>query len=414
MSALLLVFQGSFATSAFAQEADGKPKKGPAYTAPPENDANYPLMGEFAGRVQVDGQQKRQPLALQIRPIAGNQFQAIAFRGGLPGQPNHESEEMRLIGLRSGDNLILSGGPWAIFVDADGCNLINSNGENVGRLKRVHRQSRTLGAPAPDGATVLFDGKLTEHLIDAKVDDEGLLVEGFRIRPMFQDFDLHVEFRLPYMPLADGQQRGNSGLYLQSRYECQVLDSFGTEKMFNGLGSLYRMKAPDLNMALPPLVWQTYDIHFTAPRWASDGTKIRDAHVTSWVNGVKVQDDVALKSKTGAGKEEAPTLSPIHVQDHGDPVRFRNLWIVDRGLTHIDFPVIATKQQRDEAAKLEWNEPPQPEPQDTAEDKPAEKTPDADNSDTAESKPDGDADKKADDQADQDDQAQQDTDDKSK
>ncbi|PAY20341.1 hypothetical protein CKO51_06760 [Rhodopirellula sp. SM50] len=361
-AALLVAAMLLIPVSGFAQKPTIIPGKGPAYTVPPKEEPNYPLMGEFVGQIGAKGEKKKkQSVALQIRPVAGDQFHAIAFYGGLPGEPNHQSEEMRLIGLRGNDSLVLSGGPWAIFVDPKGCNLVSSSGKLLGRLKRIHRVSPTLGAKAPEGATVLFDGTSVDHFVNAEMTDSGLLKQGALISPMFQDFDLHVEFRLPYMPQAEGQQRGNSGLYLQSRYECQVLDSFGTEKMFNGLGALYRMKAPDVNMAFPPLVWQTYDVHFTAPRWASDGSKIRNARVTSWVNGVKVQDDVELANKTGAGKPEEPTLSPINIQDHGDPVRFRNIWIVDRGLTTVDFPVIASKKERQEAAKLEWNEKPKPE-----------------------------------------------------
>ncbi|QDV88253.1 family 16 glycoside hydrolase [Stieleria magnilauensis] len=361
-AALLAAAMLLIPAASFAQKPTVIPGKGPAYTVPPEKEPNYPLMGEFVGQIGVKGEKKKkQSVALQIRPVAGDQFHAIAFYGGLPGEPNHQSEEMRLIGLRGNDSLVLSGGPWAIFVDPKGCNLVSSSGKLLGRLKRVHRVSPTLGAKAPEGATVLFDGTSVDHFVKAEMTDDGLLKQGAMISPMFQDFDLHVEFRLPYMPQAEGQQRGNSGLYLQSRYECQVLDSFGTEKMYNGLGALYRMKAPDVNMALPPLVWQTYDVHFTAPRWAADGSKIRNARVTSWVNGVKVQDDVELATKTGAGKPEEPTLSPINIQDHGDPVRFRNIWIVDRGITTVDFPVIASKKERQEAAKLEWNEKPKPE-----------------------------------------------------
>ena len=120
-------------------------------------------------------------------------------------------------------------------------------------------------------------------------------------------------------------------------------------------------------MAFPPLRWQTYDIHFTAPRWKSDGTKIRDMHITSWINGVKVQDNVALKNKTGAGKQEEPNLLPTLLQDHGDPVRFRNIWVIDRGVLHHKFPVVATGKQRAAAAMHEWD---QPKEQEKAEPKP--------------------------------------------
>lgn len=346
----------AYAQSHKNDKKPAKPGKGPQYVSPPKDDDNYPLMGEFVG--MVEGKNGKERLALQIRPNANDRFVAMAYQGGLPGEKQHEGDEMQLIGLRSEDTLILSGGPWAIFVDADGCSLVSKQGKRIGRLKRVRRVSPTLGAKAPEGATILFDGENVENLNNAKLTPNGLLMQGVGIRPMFQDFNLHIEFRLPYMPLAEGQSRGNSGLYLQSRYECQILDSFGTEKLFNGLGALYRMKAPDINMAFPPLRWQTYDVHFTAPRWASDGTKIRDAHITSWVNGVKVQDNVALPNKTGAGKEEAPMLSPMHFQDHGDPVRYQNIWIVDRGLVHAEFPVMANKKQQQVAADVGWEDEP--------------------------------------------------------
>ena len=174
---------------------------------------------------------------------------------------------------------------------------------------------------------------------------DGLLMEGADLKPMFQDFNLHVEFRLPYMPAAQGQARANSGLYLQSRYELQVLDSFAELPSDNGIGSLYKFRKPDVNMCLPPLRWQTYDVAFTAPRWAADGSKVRNARVTAWLNGTKVHDDVELANKTGAGQEEAPTLLPIRLQNHNNPVRFRNIWLIDRGLGPVArFPAGPTTQ----------------------------------------------------------------------
>ena len=208
-------------------------------------------------------------------------------------------------------------------------------------------------SPAPEGAVVLFDGTGTDQFTTAEMTDDDLLMEGADVKPMFQDFNLHVEFRLPYMPYADGQQRGNSGLYLQSRYECQVLDSFALIPKIDGLGALYRFRPPAINMCFPPLVWQTYDVQFTAPRWNADGTKARNATITSWVNGVKVQDNVSLPNKTGAGKIEEPLLLPTRFQNHGDPVRFRNIWVVDRGLASGEFPKKTTKEQIQSAVKAE-------------------------------------------------------------
>lgn len=325
--------------------------KGPAYTEAPSNDPNFALMGEFLG--EISEQENATRLGLQVRAIGKDQFGAIAYRGGLPGQPELDLRPIHMIGRRSGDFVILSGGPWAVFVYETNCVLIDDSGEKVGELKRIKRSSPTLHAPAPTGATVLFDGTDTKHFKNGRMSLDGLLKEGADVKPMFQDFNLHVEFRLPYMPLADLQNRGNSGLYLQSRYECQVLDSFATIPVFNGLGAIYRTKTPDVNMALPPLTWQTYDVIFTAPRWESDGSKLRNATISSWVNGVKVQDNISLPSQTGAGKVEKPFLLPIRFQDHGDPVRYRNIWILDRGLaTMPQFPVFTTKKQRTKADEV--------------------------------------------------------------
>ena len=214
-----------------------RPPKGPALTEPPKDDLNYLFMGEFVGEIKGDdGETQR--LGLQIRPVGKDQFDAVSFVGGLPGQDDHETTPVRMIGQRNEDFLVLSGGPWAIFVEQDACTLLSRQGEKIGRLERIHRTSPTLGARPPQDAVVLFDGSSTDQFSKAEMTEDGLLKEGADVKPMFQDFNLHAEFRLPYMPEASDQQRGNSGLYLQSRYECQILDSFTQDPVFNGCGAL--------------------------------------------------------------------------------------------------------------------------------------------------------------------------------
>lgn len=318
--------------------------KGPAYTEIPADDPNFTLMGEYIGDIAT-GESETLTLGLQIRAIGSDEFDAVTFFGGLPGQEKHESAPSRLIGRRSGDFVVLSGGPWAVFVEQERCLVVDRKGTTLGTLERIERTSPTLWAQPPQGATVLFDGTNIDQFTKAEMTEEGLLMQGADIKPMFQDFNLHVEFKLPYMPEARGQDRANSGVYLQSRYECQILDSFTQDLLINGAGALYQFRAPDVNACLPPLVWQTYDIQFTAPRWASDGTKIRNARVTSWLNGIKVQDNVELPNKTGAGQAEEPVLLPSKLQNHGDPVRFRNVWVVDRGLMLGEFPVVPTPEE---------------------------------------------------------------------
>ena len=148
----------------------------------------------------------------------------------------------------------------------------------------------------------------------------------------YQDFQLHVEFNVPEPPEgAKDQARSNSGVYLQRRYEIQILESYGEDPpRFNGCGSMYRQKAPDKNVARKPGEWQTYDVTFQAARFDASGKKTQGARITLVWNGVKVHDDYELKDKTGAGKPEGPDPAPILLQDHGAKVRFRNLWIVPK------------------------------------------------------------------------------------
>jgi hypothetical protein len=141
---------------------------------------------------------------------------------------------------------------------------------------------------------------------------------------------MHLEFRTPYMPQARGQGRGNSGVYIQGRYEVQVLDSFGLEGADNECGGLYKQRAPLVNMAFPPLAWQTYDIDFTAPRFDAAGKKTHNARITVRHNGVVVHNDVEITAKTGGGAPEGREARPIKLQDHGNPVHYRNIWIVER------------------------------------------------------------------------------------
>lgn len=201
----------------------------------------------------------------------------------------------------------------------------------------------TAGA-APSDAIVLFDGKNLNAWKSEKDDgpakwrvERGELVVApgagdIQTRASFGDVQLHVEWYAPHLP-ADkvDQDRANSGVFLQDVYEVQVLDSFENKTYVNGqAGAIYKQHPPLVNATLPAGKWQTYDIIFTAPRFAPDGAVKSPARMTVLHNGVLIQNNAALKGATayiGAPIYKAHGNMPIRLQDHSHEVRFRNIWL---------------------------------------------------------------------------------------
>ena len=145
---------------------------------------------------------------------------------------------------------------------------------------------------------------------------------------LFGDAQIHVEFNTPYMPTFSGQGRGNSGIYLQNSYEIQVLDSFARSTYPDGqCGAIYSQKPPDVNAARPPGQWQSYDIIFRDARFDAEGNKTENARVTVFHNGILIQNNVEILGPTGGGAPESADPGPIHLQDHGNKVKFRNIWL---------------------------------------------------------------------------------------
>ncbi len=195
-----------------------------------------------------------------------------------------------------------------------------------------------VGGP-PSDAVILFDGK---SLANFKGQDGGeprwTLADGAMAsagkggvfsKEEFGDCQLHVEFATPSVPKGEGQGRGNSGVYLQGRLEIQVLDSYENKTYPNGqAGALYGHYAPLVNASRKPGEWQTYDIVYHAPKQLADG-KVQSGSLTIFHNGVLIQDHVAITTATTAGSPLSgfAAKGPLYLQDHGNPVRFRNVWV---------------------------------------------------------------------------------------
>jgi 3-keto-disaccharide hydrolase len=266
----------------------------------------------------------------QVIALGDDKFRLVTYKGGLPGAGWDKETKNEVEGKRDGAKIVFTGKDDYKAEQAGNKISITIGGSGPYTMEKTSRTSPTLGATPPAGAVVLFDGKSADEWSDGHLDDRGLLAAGATSKRTFQNFALHVEFLLPFKPLGRGQDRGNSGVYFQDRYELQVLDSFGLKGENNECGGIYTKAKPAVNMCFPPLVWQTYDIDFEAAKFAADGKKTRNAVVTVKQNGILIHDKFEINGSTGGGKPEAATPGPIQLQGHGNPVFYRNIWVVEK------------------------------------------------------------------------------------
>ncbi len=315
---------------------------------------DFKIQGEYVSETPA--------LGCQIIALGNGELQAVVLPGGLPGAGWDGKHKSLMQGQVDGDKATFTpaigtrrylADPAAEFSAtskfppdgqkddsgaADGTRLtINLAGEMKARLKKVVRKSPTLGQKPPDGATVLFDGTGTDEWMGGRLDAEhGILnTDGHDIKSKkrFNNYTVHLEFMLPYRPAARGQGRGNSGFYQVMQYEVQILDSFGLDGKNNECGGIYSRIDPRVNMCLPPLQWQTYDIDFTnAVPDPNDSNKVaKKSRITCKHNGVVIHDDVEIPGPTsGAWSEPEGTPGPFLLQGHGNPMQFRNIWVVEK------------------------------------------------------------------------------------
>ena len=285
-----------------------------------------------AGKDYADqGEYKNDWGGAQIIALGNDRFRMVTYRGGLPGGGWDKDFKQEIDGKREGDKITFDGKDEYHAELAEGKISIKSANGGPWTMEKTERKSSTLGAKPPPGAVVLFDGNSADAWQGGHLDERQLLAAGCKSKPSFTNFQAHFEFILPFKPLARGQERGNSGVYLQDRYEVQVLDSFGLKGENNECGGFYTLAKPAVNMCYPPLTWQTYDIDFTAAVYDDTGKKTKNAVATVKHNGVIIHDHVELKSNTpGNGRKEDATGGPFQLQGHGNPVYYRNIWVVPK------------------------------------------------------------------------------------
>jgi hypothetical protein len=308
-------------------------------------DAVDPVMGNWDGDWKNDDGHGGK-LTAQVIAEGDDNYKAVftayygpvaVFRVSLKGK--REKDEVKFggkvdLGAAFGGEFDWTGG-----VASDKFTGRYTSAKDVGEfvLKKVQKTPPSVGTKPPEGATILFDGTNLDAWQTAdggaakwRIADGAMEVTkgDLYTRVTFSDLQLHVEFNTPFMPQARDQARGNSGVFidrtLESKerdWEVQVLDSFGLEPKVNDCGAVYGLKAPNANACLPPGEWQSYDITFTAPRYDDAGKITRMARITVVHNGSKVVNDLELE-------DAGPRAGHIVLQDHGNPVRFRNVWLV--------------------------------------------------------------------------------------
>jgi hypothetical protein len=316
--------------------------------------ADFQIQGEYLGELSCGCD-----FGAQVIALGNGEFQAVLYPGGLPGASWERGEERTLLsGKLNGKKAVFNaakgkrrylGGKSGEFSATsqfppkghkEDSSAVIENGKMTGKhgkktfeLKRTIRKSPTMGTNPPKGAVVLFDGSDKTEWQGGRVDEKTKLLntDGRDIKTArkFQNYTMHVEFLLPFKPAARGQGRGNSGFYQVDHFEVQILDSFGLEGRNNECGGVYTKADPIVNMCLPPLQWQTYDVEFTNAV-AKDGKKIKNARMTLKHNGVVIHKDLEINGKTGGSRREPEgTPGPIKLQGHGNPLQFRNVWIME-------------------------------------------------------------------------------------
>jgi len=277
----------------------------------------------------VQGEYTGEKCGAQVIALGSGKFHIVGWSKGLPGAAEDAEKKVEVDAHSEGSKVLFDGDGWKGKIEAGQLLGTNDDGRSF-ELHHINRESPTLGAKPPAGAVVLFDGTNADAWAGGHVDDSHLLGGGTKSKQKFADFTLHVEFRTPFKPAARGQARGNSGVYLQDRYEVQVLDSFGLKGENNECGGIYSKIKPRLNACFPPLSWQTYDIDFEAARFDAEGKKTKDAVATVRHNGILIHDHAAIPGSTGGGQPETAEPGSIQLQGHGNPVFFRNIWIVEK------------------------------------------------------------------------------------
>lgn len=309
LPALALLSMGSLAQDEKKGDKKPAPKKNIVAIDRKEAGVDYLVQGEYQG----------DKLAAQVFAAGDGKFDVYLLTGGLPGAGWDGKGRVKVAAVLDAEqaSALIKGPAITGVIKLGEPAVLTGESEKDGKftLTRVERKSPTLGAKPPEGARVLFDGKDNGEWGSAKIQNDLLAIPATTKKP-YKIAKLHIEFMTPFMPSARGQGRGNSGVYIYGK-EIQVLDSFALDGKNNECGGIYSEAAPKVNMCLPPLSWQTYDIEFM-PAEPDPKTKKATNLITVFHNGVKIHENYPWNASGN-----------INLQNHGNPVFFKNIWLIE-------------------------------------------------------------------------------------
>ncbi|MHC4203512.1 MAG: 3-keto-disaccharide hydrolase [Planctomycetota bacterium] len=299
-----------------------------------------PYMGEYKGTFHPDGKTTMQASAQVI--AEGDDVHYRIVIKAIPNEENQDGADIEIYGHRQGSTVHIGdragGYHWNGQIQNGRMSIRSGYGQHF-ELDKFLRKSPKEGLKPPKDAVVLLpfeegvkpDTSGWTNSQWKRLDNGAMQVNkgGNNSKEHFGDIEhFHLEFKLPLEPNNRGQGRANSGVYFAGQFEVQVLDSFGLVHTSGDCAGLYNIARARVNACLPPETWQTYDVKFRAPRLNADGSIKENPRITVYQNDILVHNDIEIPYSGNRWKGKKEATGPIHLQDHGHPIQYRNIWLV--------------------------------------------------------------------------------------
>jgi len=297
-------------------------------------------MGEYKGTYHPDGRTKMQASA-QVIAEGDDVYYRIVIKA-VPNEENQDGANIEIYGNRQGSTVYIGdragGYHWSGQIQNRHLSVSSEYGQHF-ELDKFERKSPKEGLKPPQDAIVLLpfeEGAKPDMGAWTNSDWKSLDNGAMQVNKGDNDTKeqcgdiehFHLEFKLPLEPNNRGQGRANSGVYFAGQFEVQVLDSFGLVHTSGDCAGLYNIARARVNACLPPETWQTYDVKFQAPKLNVDGSIKENPRITVYQNGILVHDNVEIPYSGNRWRGKSEATGPIHLQDHGHPIQYRNIWLV--------------------------------------------------------------------------------------